>query len=72
VKISEYIAQLAAIQLEHGDLECETFNYHGDRVTARLPVAAFKKVLRGRESKPSFYEGYDKDESRRGEKVCRI
>ena len=72
MKISEYIAHLAAIQLEHGDLECESFNYHGDRVAARCPVVSFKKVLRGRESKPSFYESYDKDESRRGEKVCRI
>lgn len=72
MKISEYIAQLSVIQLEHGDLECESFNYHGERFTARDPCVAFKKVLRGRESKSSFYEEYTKDETRRGEKVCRL
>ena len=71
MKISDYIAELQTIMAEHGDLEVETLNYSGYRVSASEPDIAFRKILVGRQSKPDFWwrgEGED----RKGEKVCRV
>lgn len=71
MKISEYIEALQSIMNEHGDLEVEAITVNFDREEARSPVVGFRKVLKGRESKPSFFHQFD-SEDRRGEKVVRV
>jgi hypothetical protein len=71
MKISEYIAALETIKAEHGDLEVQTHSGYG-RSEARDPKLAYEMVLKGRESSPRFCGEYERDESRRGEKVCRV
>lgn len=72
--ISELIAALERIKTEHGDLDVETDN-HGRRVPVNEVALAYRKVLKGRQTREEFwYPFLDKyyGESRRGEPVCRI
>jgi len=73
MKISEYIAHLAAIQQEHGDLECDASNWDGERVSARAPTVDYRLILVGRQSKNRFYDwAYPQNDALRGDKVCRL
>ena len=71
MKITDYIAALQAIHDEHGDLDVENLTVRLDRVTSSAPEIDFRKILKGRESKPCFFYSCD-DADRKGEKVCRI
>jgi len=71
MRISDYIEQLQALGDEHGDLEVELINLDLTRVTARAPVVSFRKILKGRESKPRFWSSYDGEDAR-GEPVIRV
>ena len=66
--VSEYIEQLKKFAEEHGDLEVETYGFNDERITARTPRLAYKKILKGRESKPRF--AYFSEE--KGDPVCGI
>lgn len=71
MKISEYIAALESIRSQHGDIEVQKSGTLGDRETAPEPKLAHALTLKGRETKPRFWCG-GKDESRKGEPVCRV
>jgi hypothetical protein len=73
MKISEYILQMQSIMQEHGDLEVETIGAWFHRVSAEAPSVCYRKVLSGRESKPVFWDKYQKNADEvKGEKVCRV
>jgi hypothetical protein len=71
MKISEHIVAMQALQDEHGDLDVERVDARYDRVMANQPIIAFRKILKGRESKPCFFSTSDSPEQK-GEKVCQI
>ena len=71
MKISEYVQALEAIEAEHGDLEVETEAPWG-RGGARHPEVAFRRILTGRKSRPSFWYPLDPSLSEKGEKVVRV
>lgn len=71
MKISEYIKELKNLEAEHGDLEVETY-FWGRRNKANPPAIAFRKILKGRERTPEYWNKYDKNEDRKGDKVVRI
>ena len=53
------------------DLDVENLTVRLDRVTSSAPEIDFRRILKGRESKPCFFDSWD-DADRKGEKVCRI
>lgn len=70
MKASEYIYALQRLVEEHGDLEVESDRVWG-RAAAPRPERSWRRVLKGRESKPSFaYESETDD--RKGEPVIRV
>ena len=71
MKLSQYINALQGLLLEAGDVDVETSNQSGDRVEARSPTIAYRKVLSSRESKPRFWSSYMPEESK-GEKVVKV
>ena len=71
MKISKYIELLKDIKLEHGDIEVHKYDILRDRIEAPPPQIDFVKILKKRESKPSFYCRVD-EHDQKGEKVCRI
>jgi hypothetical protein len=71
MKISEYIKVLENIKTEHGDLEVDYY-YFGRRKEANAPEIAFRKILKGRERTPDYWDKYSGNEDRKGEKVVRI
>lgn len=73
MKISEYIKALETIRAEHGDLELDTMSVDGCRRPACSPKVGFRKILKGRESKPAFWYEWASDcVGRQGDKVCVI
>lgn len=71
VKISELIEKLQNLEAEHGDLQVDTWNVDRDRVSQRNPQIAYRKILTGRQSKPSFWSVFDGKDAC-GEKVIRL
>lgn len=72
MKISELIARLEEMRDMHGDLEVETVGYDGARRTMQGPKIAYRRKLRGRETKPRFWhEGVDPDDTR-GDMVAQV
>lgn len=72
MKVSEYINKLQALLNEHGDIEVQKLNVCFDRVEATSPTIAYVKILKGRQSKPAFYDNYANDEFLKGNAVIRI
>ena len=70
MKISEYIAALESLKLEHGDLKVETQGYNS-RAEAPLPKLAYCKLLNKRQRNECFWYDFE-DEKYRGEKVVRV
>jgi len=69
MRVSRYIQILEDLMKEHGNLEVETYSY--GRKEARIPRIAYRKILKGRESKPDFHNSFD-EENRKGEKVIKV
>lgn len=72
MKTSTYIAELQALIEEHGDLELDTTNFHGDRIEAQMPTIGYRKILAGRERKPMFWTSYCDKPEQKGEMVFRM
>ena len=70
MKLSEYIKQLEFLFETEGDLEVDTYR-EWDRIQAPSPKVAFRKILKGRETKPRFWDWTD-GEAAKGEKVIKI
>lgn len=71
MRVSDYIIKLEELKKQNGDVEVETYNSFSGRRTANAPKVSFTKVLRGRESKPAFYDTY-MDQDRKGDLVIEI
>lgn len=71
MKLSTYILLLQSIQNEHGDLDVDSLSVSFDRKEAKIPEIAYRKILKGRESKPSFWSSYSKEDCK-GEKVVKV
>lgn len=71
MNIRELIEKLEALEAEHGNLPCETWNVATDRVPQRSPEVAYRKILVGRQTKPGFWSNFNAI-SQRGEKVVRL
>lgn len=72
MKLREYIDKLEALSTVHGqDLEVETTAAYGTRIPAYPPKLAYRLILKGRETKPAFYCGYE-GEDRKGEAVIKV
>lgn len=71
MKISEYIAKLEAIKAEHGDLPVDTLGGDGRHEITYGPAVGFRKILKGRESRPGFWSDYMPIDQK-GEKVVCI
>jgi hypothetical protein len=71
MKISEYIEALSDLMSKHGDLEVESYSINLSRRIAQRPVVRHTKILKGRESKPRFWDSID-GEDRKGHKVVYI
>ncbi|MCK9504743.1 MAG: hypothetical protein M0Q95_11245 [Porticoccaceae bacterium] len=72
MKISEMIFALEQIQKEHGDLDVETLCWDNRRIEARPPRVDYRAILTPRESKARFASYFGSEESRKGDKVCRL
>lgn len=72
MKVSKYIQILEHLMKEHGDLEVETTRVDFSRKEATKPMIAYRRILKGRESKSCFYSAILDNEDRKGEKVIRI
>lgn len=71
MKLNVFIAKLRQIKNEHGNLEVDTDDQNGARISHAGPTVAFRKILEGRETKPKFFTDSDLN-SKRGDKVCRV
>lgn len=68
--LNSFINILESLREEYGgDLEVEQYFY--GRKTVNTPRIGFRKILKGRESRPDFWETYDGEE-RKGQMVIRI
>lgn len=75
MKISELIQYLEHMQQEHGDLEVEILRTNCVRQPIATPCVDYKAIMYKWECTPrfaSFYQDYEDDKPRKGEKVCRI
>ena len=54
MRLSEYIKALQDIEAAEGDLEVNTHSCGGERVAARTPIVAHKRILQGREKLARF------------------
>jgi len=54
MKLSKYIKQLEVLFETEGDVEVDTYRAW-DRIPAPDPKVAFRKILKGRETKPRFW-----------------
>lgn len=70
MKISEYIYHLESVRSQIGDVEVQRDGYKG-RSDARQPQVGYVLLLRSRESRPRFWNGYEGDD-RKGDPVCRV
>lgn len=71
MKISQYITALQALMDLHGDLDMEVLTADCNRNSVKEPHVAFRKILKGRESKPSFWRSWDALD-RKGDKVVEV
>ncbi len=72
MKITEFMACLQAILIEHGDLDVETLSRTIDsRIEHPGPKATHVRILQSNEKRPRFVLNSD-PVWRRGKKVCRI
>lgn len=71
--LDEYIGLLLNLREEHGGkIEVDTTGAMYDRTAAPRPSVAHRKILKGRESKPTFFsDGYEA-EDRRGQLVIKV
>jgi hypothetical protein len=68
MKASEYKEKIQKLIDEHGDLEVEK-HWHATqfegRVMARSPIVLYRKILKGRQSKDTFWcFGVDDDDTK--------
>lgn len=71
MRLNDYILSLQQIEKEHGgNLAVESYFVY-DRVSARQPQIAYRKILKGRESKACFWDSYKTQDSK-GEKVVKV
>ena len=71
MKASEYVKEFTKIIEEHGDLDVEKYGQYFERVPAMYPMIKYRKILKGRQSKPQFWYPLH-GEDRKGEKVIMI
>ena len=63
MQLREYIHHLEQIEREHGgDIEVHGYTYDASRIPAGQPMVAYKRILKGRESKERFWASYDPEE----------
>jgi hypothetical protein len=66
--VTEYIKLLERFVAQHGDLPIETGGIGIERVPARAPELAYRKILGKRERREEF----SWNDENRGDPVCRI
>ena len=72
MQLREYIHHLEQIEREHGgDIEVHGYAYDASRKPAIRPMVAYKRILKGRESKKCFWAIFDPVELK-GEMVVKV
>jgi hypothetical protein len=71
MKVSDMIRLLEEFRAEHGDLPVERFGVDCNRQAAAPPRLEHRKILKGRESCPRFWQSYNEPD-RKGEPVCKL
>jgi hypothetical protein len=71
MKVSEYIAQLQALQNAEGDVEVVAYGFNGGIVPVKAPETKYLRIMTKRESVQRVWGAYD-GEAQKGEKVVQI